>query len=129
MPARRPFLLSVLFTLLLVLPACTSWRTAEAETPREVIQQPDRDWVRVTTVEGDQIEVIDPVISGDNVEGTVDCDRQCADPTMLTLDVSIPLEDIESVDVREVNTPLSALGVVVAAGLVAVMVWGYSIVY
>ncbi len=97
--------------------ACSPWTTQEA-SPQQVIQDEQPDKVRVTLTDGSQVEVYEPVVSGDTLTGSVDGEQR-----------SIPLADVSALEVRKTNALLTTafvFGTIVGLLAIAVGICGAS---
>ena len=93
--------------------ACMSWKTQDASPQQVIAEEPDK--VRVTLTDGSQVEVFQPVVSGDTLIGLQDW-KSSGDS--LRTEVSIPLTDVSAIEVRETDTEWTILAVF--GGLVVV---------
>jgi hypothetical protein len=111
---RRPGIACLL--LLAYLPACTSWEVG-TPTPAQFVEAEHPKAVRVTRSDGTRMEFRTPKVQGDSLVGTAGEDT--------TRQVSLPLSDVRSVDVKRVSAWKTTLAVV--GGAVGVMI-GVAIV-
>jgi hypothetical protein len=94
------------------LAACTSWKTQKV-SPEQVLADEQPDNVRVTLIDGSQVEVFQPTVSGDTLTGLREGQR-----------VSIPLASVSELELREGDsgkTVLLAAGIVIGVGAALVL--------
>jgi hypothetical protein len=102
--------------------ACTTWKTQEASPQQVIAEEPDK--VRVTLTDGSQVEVFQPVVSGDTLRGFDSEDRTSRGATQGD-EVSIPLADVSTVETRGTDALLTTafvFGTVVVVAAIALNV-------
>ncbi len=97
-----------------VLPGCLYiMEDAGGESPEQVLADEQPDNVRVTLIDGSQVEVFQPTVSGDTLTGLREGQR-----------VSIPLASVSELELREGDsgkTVLLAAGIVIGVGAALVL--------
>jgi len=83
---------------------CMTWKTQSA-APEQVLAEKTPDRVRVTRPDGSTMELVHPLIVGDTLAGT----RLGSSGTTSNSRIAIPLSDVQSVSIRQVNAGRTAL--------------------
>ena len=98
------------------LAACSTWTTQEA-SPQQVLQDEQPDKVRVTLTDGSQVEVFQPVVSGDTLTGVAEGQQR-----------NIPLASVSELELREGDTIATVLliGSVVLGVAVGLLLFSWS---
>jgi hypothetical protein len=105
------------FSMLAPLAAgCTTWKTQSA-APEQVLAEKTTNRVRVTRPDGSTIELVNPLIAGDTLSGSLS-GSSTADSTRR---MAIPLSDVRSVAVQRVSAGRTAL-LIGGLGLTAIAI-------
>ena len=97
---------------------CMTWKTQSA-APEQVLAEKTPDRVRVTRPDGSTMELVHPLIVGDTLAGT----RLGSSGTTSNSRIAIPLSDVQSVSIRQVNAGRTAL-LIGGLGVTAIAVIG-----
>jgi hypothetical protein len=97
---------------------CMTWKTQSA-APAQVIAKKMPDRVRITRPDGSTTELVHPLIVGDTLAGT----RLGSPGTTANSRIAIPLSDVQSVSIRQVNAGRTAL-LIGGLGVTAIAVIG-----
>lgn len=129
---RRPAAdIAITVLVMLTFPGCSRWRLAAEPTP-EVLAAERPELVRITRGDGTRIELRDPVVRGDSIEGIASVPLCTAREALLVADAGdCPLRDVPVVlhgsemvelEVRERSVARSVTLAVGLAVLVAYVV-------
>jgi len=95
--------------LTLVSSGCMAWRV-ETAPPREVLQRPEVEAVRIVRTDSATVEIYDPTLVGDTISGH---------PTKLAVArVTVPLSSVKTIATQHKSFGKTALFVVAAGGAV-----------
>ncbi len=96
-----------------IIAGCRSWRAAEVE-PHALVetQQPSR--IRVTTLDGSRVEIIEPRVTDDSIQG-----RQNGRDART---VEVAVADVTRIETRRLNVATTAVAILVAGVLVTGLV-------
>ena len=114
-----PFRATAALVLACYMAACTAWHTQSA-TPQQVVAKQPKN-IRIVRQDGSTIQMYQPLINGDTVEGLKEAPRG----DRLTQRVAVALVDVKSVQVESPDAGLTILagaaGVVLVVGMIAAL--------
>jgi hypothetical protein len=102
------------------LASCTTWRTRDVG-PEQVLVEEEPSQVRVLMYDGSRVVLWEPHVSGDTLSGVVRGETPAGDGA-----ANIPLSDVESVEVRQVNSTLTIVVLTAAVAGLFVFLYGAS---
>lgn len=115
--ARYPSLrLTALLTLLTFVPACSAWHQKRPPGQYVIREQPER--VRVTDTRGNATILRSPAVVGDSLVGEIEAGDWDETRPRRT---SIPLIDLQKLEVRELDAFITSLPVIGGVGLVVAL--------
>lgn len=117
---RRPALAALTVLVVALQPACYNWHATEVG-PAEYLGTERPDVVRLTMADGTVVEIENPRVIGDSIEGVLP--PQGRGREMAPFPVSVPVSDVRAVEARELSASRTAVAVgVTAVGIVAILV-------